>query len=321
MSARDRVEYLSYRLGARLMRALPLRGSQALGAMSASLALRLSRRYGQPALQNLRLVFPEMSEAERHRIARESFTHTAWNLIDFARAEAWDAEEMRRHVDLVGLEHLEKALESGNGAFALTLHLGNFELGIRRLSLVGDLQCVAVGRPMRNQRIYARVRRARTRFGAELVDRDDAARQMLRALRTNKVVAVLNDHYAHRPRGIFVPFFGLRALTSPGVAMLSRRTDAPVLPSYVVRDGRDHHTLHLESPLERIDTGDRTRDIEAATAAQNAALEAIIRRYPEQWMWGSRRFRRSPDLAGPPYPRRRRRSRPPPPPTTIERVE
>ena len=89
-----------------------------------------------------------------------------------------------------------------------------------------------------------------------------------------------------------------------------------------MRDARDNHTLYFEPPLERIDSGDRARDIEAATAAENAALEAIIRRYPEQWMWANRRFRKSPDLAGPPYERRRGRTRPhqPLPPTTIERV-
>ena len=112
---------------------------------------------------------------------------------------------------------------------------------------------------------------------------------------------VLNDQYSSRARGVFVPLFGVRCSTSIGVATLALRTGAPVVPAYVVRDGPDHHTITFLPPLEMEVSGDREGDIEAATARYNRALEEIIRRHPEQWMWAHRRFRHSPDLKGDPY--------------------
>jgi KDO2-lipid IV(A) lauroyltransferase len=46
------------------------------------------------------------------------------------------------------------------------------------------------------------------------------------------------------------------------------------------------------------------KDIARATERHNAVLESIIRQHPEQWMWGHRRFRHSPDIEGDVYARR-----------------
>ncbi len=143
-----------------------------------------------------------------------------------------------------------------------------------------------------------------------MIDRENAALRILRALRRGRMVFVLNDQYAKRSRGIFAPFFGVRCSTAAGVATIALRTGSPVVPMYVLRDAPDHHTVRVLPPVKVELTGDRKLDIERATAAQNAALEAMIRVCPEQWMWGHRRFRHSPDLPPEPYgPRRSRRHR------------
>jgi KDO2-lipid IV(A) lauroyltransferase len=137
---------------------------------------------------------------------------------------------------------------------------------------------------------------------------------MLRAVRHGRVVAVVNDQYSRRARGVFVPLFGTLCSTSAGLATLALRTGAPVLPFYIVRDAPDHHTARIEPPLELRRSGDRRKDIETVTAQFNAALEAIIRRYPTQWMWSHRRFRHSPELGADPYAALRRGGSAPVPP-------
>jgi KDO2-lipid IV(A) lauroyltransferase len=74
-----------------------------------------------------------------------------------------------------------------------------------------------------------------------------------------------------------------------------------VLPCYVLRSGPDSHRGIFEPELQIPVTGDRRTDIEVATAHYNQAIERIIRANPEQWMWGHRRFRHSPDLDYDPY--------------------
>ena len=125
---------------------------------------------------------------------------------------------------------------------------------------------------------------------------------MLRALRKGRAVVALNDQYARRSRGVFVPFFGVRVSTSLGPALMALRTGAPIVPGLrASRIGPDRHRLMIRPALETPDTGDRRKDAELLTARSNAALEEFIREHPEQWMWSHRRFRHSPDLPGDPY--------------------
>ena len=83
--------------------------------------------------------------------------------------------------------------------------------------------------------------------------------------------------------------------------MLAIRTGAAVCPAFTVRDEDGIHRSEILPALDFELSGDRKADIEAVTGQCNAALEAIIRQYPEQWLWSNRRFRHSPDLVGDGY--------------------
>ena len=179
--------------------------------------------------------------------------------------------------------------------------LVSFDLAGRAFGVYG-LPTLAVGRPMRNRLLYSRLERSRTRGSSVvLVERDRAAVPMLRALKNNRLVVVLIDQYSRRARGVFVPLFGARCSTSAGVATIALRSGATVICVTARRLGPDRHVIEVGPPLTFESTGDRKSDIEAATAAYNAALEQRIRACPEQWMWGHRRFRHSPDLDYTPY--------------------
>ena len=301
---RDRVEYALYRSGTALARMLPLGLTRRIASTGARFVYSLGGRQVKATRENLRVAYPELSPAERERIGRASYEHFAWNALDFARSEAWNKGDVLARADFDGMEHYEAARARGKGVFLLTLHMGNFELAVQRAVLAG-IELVVIGRPMRNELIYAHLRASRQSFGATLVDRDRAIPAMLRALRKNTGVAVLNDQYMSPTRGgKFVPFFGVRAASPVGVAVLAVRTGAAIVPGYIHRDGPDHHSVHLLPALDVPLCGDRTKDVEATACACNEALEAIIRRYPEQWMWGHRRFRHSPDLAEDGYTQR-----------------
>lgn len=300
MSLRDWFELVGYSLGSWLVRALPLRFVQGVTRTGVTFWFDRGPRRARIALTTLRIAFPELSEEERRDIARQSFVHLLWNLVDVLRSERWDAEEMRRHVSMVGLEHLERALAQGRGAFALMQHQGNFEL-VGRAAPAFGVPASAVSRQLRNRALFARLARERVRMGCQVIDRKNGARPMLRALREGRVVAVLNDQRSRRHAGIWVPFFGVRAMTSAGVATLALRACAPVVPVSVRRDGPDHHTVTVLPPLEVPSTGDRKRDIELATASYNLAIEAAVRAHPEQYLWGHKRFEHSPDLPDEPY--------------------
>jgi KDO2-lipid IV(A) lauroyltransferase len=97
------------------------------------------------------------------------------------------------------------------------------------------------------------------------------------------------------PQGIFVPFFGRLACTASGLARVALKTDAAVLPGFLLwRDEERRYVLEFGPPFRLIRTGDPEADVFANTEMFTAAIETYIRRYPEQWLWVHRRWKTRP---------------------------
>ena len=300
ITVRDRIEYLGYRILALVVRVLPIGLTHAIGEFAGRAVYRLGGKHARWGLENARIAFPELGEAERRSIVAGSYAAFGRNAIDFIRAESWSDEDLEKHVSIAGREHVERARERGKGLFLVSAHLGNFELAMRAMGALG-IPILVIGRPMRNKLLYARLQRSRTRGGqVRLVDRDQAALPMLRAIRRNSAVAVLLDQYVRKSRGVFVPLFGVRCSTSPVVAAIALRTGATLVCGTVARDGPDHHVVRF-SPIEVPEAGEGENEVEVVTAACNRAIEERIRAHPDQWLWGHRRYRYSPDLEHEPY--------------------
>jgi KDO2-lipid IV(A) lauroyltransferase len=299
-SLQDWLEYAAYRGGGSLLRALPEALPFDLAARAARLAFARGGRRARVALANLRIAFPDLSPDELRRIGRESWVQQAWNAIDALSCPTWSDAELRRRVALEGIEHQREAAAQGRGVLLLMPHQGSIELAWAALPLHG-LPITVLTRPLSNRLIQREHALGRAARGAEILPHRGAALRVLRALSEGRTVVIANDQYARRSRGILAPFFGVRSSTSPGAALLALRSRAPVLPFYLVRLARDRHRGIFLPPLELEPCGDHRKDVELATARMNQALEALIRQHPDQWLWGHRRFRHSPDLAVDPY--------------------
>ena len=94
---------------------------------------------------------------------------------------------------------------------------------------------------------------------------------------------------------MFVPFFGKLACTNAGIATLALKTEAVVIPTVAIWDAkRRKYFFHGEPAVELVRTGDHARDVELNTARFAAAMERMIRLYPEQWLWIHRRWKTRP---------------------------
>jgi KDO2-lipid IV(A) lauroyltransferase len=297
---RELAEYAAFRATVGALAAIPLPTAQRLAARAARALFDRGGKRVDFVLTNLRIAYPNLPDEERRRIGRESYVNFAWGLIDVARGRHWTRDDIRARVDVEGMEIGNAAMGGGKGVAVLGLHMGSFEV-IPRAAPAYGFPLTVIGRPVANRLFAAELLRQRQSTGAEMLLHRDVLPKMLRAVKKGRAVAVLNDQYTRRSRGVFVPFLGVRASTSLGLAVLALRSGAPVVPVYVVRVGPDHHRMVIRPPLETPDTGDRRKDAEILTTRANEALGEIIRAHPEQWMWSHRRFRHSPDLPGDPY--------------------
>jgi len=128
--------------------------------------------------------------------------------------------------------------------------------------------------------------------GLELIPPENATQKVVQALSQNRLVGILIDQRAKRSRGVWADFFGRKVPTAPGLAVMAMRSGAPVVPVFIVRDGFQKHRLLIKEPIELVLTGDIQKDVEINTQRFTDTLEAMIRQYPDQWLWIHRRWER-----------------------------
>ena len=283
--------------------------------------VRLGLARTEDALVNLRIAFPEWSEARRRAVLERSFANLGRGLAELAFLERLTAENVDDVVSVEGLEHFQaaRARSPEVGVIALTAHFGNFELLAVAMALRG-IPITIVYRE-RAPDLEATLLGWRELHGTTVVPRGSAARGVLRALRDGRVVAMTLDQDTPRREGIFVPFFSRLACTRDAPARIAMRTGAPVLPVFLFRKGESHrhHMRCLPALALEAAGSDPEGAVRENVRRMTHAIEEAIRQAPDQWAWSHRRWRTQPPGEPRPYPPGRgwtRRLRVPPRPSS-----
>ena len=278
---------------------------KSIGSLPRPLALRVGIMIGQlahlilphlrhHAERNLRIAFPEADERERRRIKHGTFRNLGRLLGEISQFPRFKRANIESVVVYDGLENYLSAIAQGRGVILLTGHIGAWELSVYAHSIYGHPMSF-LARRVDNPLVEQLAESQRARFGNRSIDKKNSVREVLKTLKAGGVVGILADLNAAREEGVFCDFFGVPACTTAGVATLALRTGAVVLPGYIIWDEAARiHRLHFEPPIETIDTGNQKDDVQLNTARYTAALEAIIRRHPNQWLWIHRRWRTRP---------------------------
>lgn len=280
---------------------------RSLGMLPRSIALAIGLSIGRVAYflpgnlrrtgtRNLEIAFPEMSDGDRKRLLRGCFASLGRLLGEFSQLPKATPETLRQLIeyDEVGLAHLREAEKNRRGVIFLTGHLGVWELHSFGWSAL-EYPLSFLVRPLDNPRIEEMIESIRTRFGNRAIDKQTAARQSLRVLREGGTLGILSDLNTQTREGVFVPFFGKLACTTAGIATLALKTDAVVIPTCAVwNEKRKRYFFHGDPPVELVRTGDHAKDIELNTANFAAAVERMVRLYPDQWLWIHKRWKTRP---------------------------
>jgi Kdo2-lipid IVA lauroyltransferase/acyltransferase len=252
-------------------------------------------RLRRTALMNLSFAFPAISAAHRERIVNGVFRNIARLLLATARFPDIDRSNVSQWIGYEGLEHYLRAKDQGRGVLIATAHLGNWELSAFAHALMTEPMNVMV-RPLDNPLVDQLVERRRTLSGNRLMFKRDAARAVMRALRNDEAVGILIDQNTTPAEGVFVNFFGKLACAGSAFVKLAYHSKAPVIAGFALWDEAAHrYVLRFYPEIEM--TGDEVAD----TQSIHSCFEAIIRQYPDQWMWIHRRWKTRPAGDGPLY--------------------
>ena len=290
----QRLEYALVWILVKLLGLLPRPAARAIGASIGCVAYLAMRRLRRTGLTNLALAFPEKPRASQARILRAMYRNLGWQLAEFCKMPHYSLQQADKFIRYEGLGNYLEARRRGKGVLVLTGHLGAWELSSFYHSLAGYPMGMVIRR-LDNPLVDRFVNRIRCLHGNRVLHKNDFARGLIAAMRGGETVGVLMDTNMTPPQGVFVDFFGHAACTASGVARVALRTGAAVLPGFMIWEPREHrYVLHFLPALQLVNTGDEDRDAVANTQLFTSALEEVVRRYPDQWLWVHRRWKTRP---------------------------
>lgn len=258
--------------------------------------MRLDARESKVTRRNLELAFAQLAADTRQQMHHQVMQATARQALETLylwthRPEANLARCLRqRH----GQDQYDAAHRSGRGLIVIAPHHGNWEMLNQWLASRGPVAIVYA--PPESAVGDAFLQRARGGHNITQIPAEGpAVRQMLKTLKAGGTVGILPDQQPKQGDGVFVPFFGIDALTMTLVNRLAARTGADLLYAWCERTGDGlQFDLHVEpAPAQLADA-----DPVAATARLSADIEAIVRRNPTQYQWTYKRYTLRPEGSG-----------------------
>lgn len=276
-----------------LFQFLPLRAPIFIARILGIFLFHFSKRYRERVIGNLSMVFKmEKDLEEMMKLAKEVFFHFTLTSLEIIYMIATPFKEFLMNIEIIGREHLDAALAQGKGVIALGAHLGSFPLLGTRLAAEGYSFNVIVNEG-KFPKLMNRMEAYRRQFGQKSFPPKPATaavKKSLNSLYRNEILYLIADEQQRRG-GIPVPFFGQKAFTPPGPAILSLKTGAPILPMFVLRENGIPQTLIIGNPINIERTFDDKKDAEMLTAKFTLVIEEAVRHYPSQWAWLNRRWK------------------------------
>lgn len=238
---------------------------------------------------NLALAFPEKTQKERDRIAKNFFKHLCDVIFETIKAFTISEKEIGKRFVVTNAEILDSYYENNRSILLMAGHYGNWEWsGI--LNKLMKHQAHAVYKPLDSKQFDALIKKTREHFGGVIVSNKKIVTVLFRKWKKGikTLTYILSDQtpkigaFKHRDTfmGIDVPMF-------TGTEELAKKLDFSVLYLKVEKVKRGYYTATFvplaDNPKEYPDF--------QITRMFFDSLEAQIRQKPEFYLWSHKRWK------------------------------
>lgn len=270
-----------------LPRSLELKAGRLLGRF----LLIVSGRRKNIAEENIRRCLPELNPEKHAELLRKNFEHygiLALELLHmFSPFPGHYFRYVKKNCSIEGRKNWEEANAKGKGVLFISAHLANWEIMAVGSSLTG-MQTTVITRQLKPAWLDRKIVSLRQKAGCRSVYKENRLGAVLKGLRNKTSVGFVLDQYIAPPVGVLTRFFTAQVYTMGVMGLFSKRTEAPIVPVSQVRDEKGNIHILFEPPIypENI-----PQDQTAFTELLSLKIEEWIRKNPDQWLWGHRRFK------------------------------
>jgi len=273
--------YLLYRAGSAIASALPLPVLFVFGEFLGFCAWIVLGNYRHLAQRNIAIAFGrEKSPRELRRLVRRHFQRLGGNLLCSIKLGVMPLEKIAARIEAENLDIIHRQLRAGRPVVVILSHLSNWELFAHIMpKYIGYVRNSTIYQRLGNPFIDEHLCRMRGRAGVEMFNRKEGFEKAIKLLRDGGVIGILSDQHSG-DSGLWVPFFGRLASTSPLPALLAKRTGAALVGAAIYTDGLACWRIVVSPALEV-----KQASVELLTAKTNDLIAAQISRAPEDWFW------------------------------------
>ncbi len=247
-------------------------------------------RYRRPVvLQNLQGSFPEKSNVEIRRIAKNFYRHLCDVVVETLKTLTMSEASLSRRVHIQNREVVERYFRQEHSVVVATSHQGNWEWLLVSCSLQLPFQVDAIYMELSNPFFNKLMKKIRSRFGTHMVEKKVSFREIIRRKPLVRIIAIVADQgstanaqlhwttFLHRETGFYT-----------GPERIARKTDIPVIFVSMHRERRGFYQIRFQE----LDSPPFHKQPNYITEQYVRAVEDSICQHPEQWLWSHKRWKR-----------------------------
>lgn len=247
---------------------------------------------------NLEFVFgPEKKAGEYKSFGQQVYASLAKTFTDYAiLSKKKTREQFAKYFKINGEENLQDAYQQGKGVICLVPHTHGWEFSAIMPPILG-YPTTGVSSRIKNDALDHMMVNLRESRGMRNIVHNHSYNTLVDKLKNGECLIMMIDQDSMNMKGEFLQFFGKTAYTPIGCARLAYDTGAAVVPMFTIRDNQtDTYTFEIlpQIPFEQKAT--YLESIRYNTQKYNDAIESMIRRCPEQWVWMHERWKTTPEL-------------------------
>ncbi|MDR3253548.1 MAG: lysophospholipid acyltransferase family protein [Endomicrobium sp.] len=294
---RRKIYYYCAFIFSKIVLVLPYKFSVgALSAFFGRIAYYVARDSADIAIKNLKKCFSEKSEKEIIKITKEIFCNETKNFFELANFPRMNSTFIKNISSIENSYLIQESINKGRGILFVSAHTGNWEITAAAVADFG-VPVNVVAKKIYIDELNNMLIGYRTSKNVNVILRDlpDTGRKLLKALKKGEIIAMLVDQDTKVP-GVFIDFFGEKAWTPSGLAVLALKSGADVLVGLDQRIDKYKHKTVVKGPITIKKSGNFGKDVQNLTQKASLVLEEHIRQYPQQWVWFHERWKTRPKM-------------------------
>jgi len=263
---------------------LPLKLNHYLGALIGYFLFLFNTDAKKVTLQNIAICFSELSDNEQGSLAKKSLIEMGKNLTESSLI--WN-QSFAENTEYIRNIHGENHLDTAKKTILLVPHLGCWEITGRVIA--NNRAITFLFKPLKKQQQNKYLFERRNQGNLTMASSDQSGViKLQRALKQGELVGMLPDQDPGQEGGIMAPFFNNPVNTMTLLVRLAKKHNAQVVMCWANRLNKGKG---FDLNFEPVDLTSGSDDLLDQVTLMNSAIEALIRRFPDQYMWSYRRFK------------------------------